>query len=167
MKLPFFIWKKDEETPGLVERITSTIERLANLSIEPDIWEVSTYGDNISVEGIGIAFGELAYRNVLDKPNLEVWLLPPQDKLLTDSGDTSSREAAYEVVQEIAYSLKNAERAEKISIHAETPEGATVGQENTNIQITPEELDFARKLKELLKGCKMVITKGDLEIKVE
>ena len=45
--------------------------------------------------------------------------------------------------------------------------GVTVGLKDTDIQIMPEELEYINKLKTLLKGSKVIITKGDLKIEVE
>lgn len=113
-----------------------------------------------------VAFGDLAYRSITG--NDPKWMLPELSKLVANKENIAARAAAAEQIKTIGQELKV--YVEKLlaaaQIHIETPEGITIGLANTDIMITESEADYLKRLKDLLGGSKMVITKGDLRIEV-
>ena len=77
--------------------------------------------------------------------------------------------AANKKIEELVkvYKAHKSKETEKEIAFVETKEKITIGEEDTDIKITKQELEYLEKLKQLLSGSKMVIIKGDLRIEVE
>lgn len=119
-----------------------------------------------------IAFGRMAYNTAsshkhIDNPNM--WMLPELSKLVDTEENRETRMAVGEQIKAIGQELKVwvEKQLEAPSVHVETHEGITIGLAGTDILITESQADYLKRLKDLLGGGKMVITKGDLRIEVE
>jgi hypothetical protein len=109
-----------------------------------------------------IAFGKTAVsmlrecRDILELPRYE---------LLLDENNIAERTKASKGLKAFAYKILE-DQEEKTEIKAEVGQ-KTVGKENSDVIITPKELDYAMKLKKLLPESKVVIKKSDLVIEAE
>ncbi len=162
-------WKpKGDEANLLVENLhkalTSEVSRLAGKDVtipyafeDVSPYELQKYEDKVYV----FALGNLAIERCMYDSEL------PDIKLMV--GGQYKREA-WDQVQSAAIIISDRLaqiEAPPVTKVVETEEEITVGGIGADIQMTLEEAEHLKKIKDLLGGGKMVITKGDLKIEVE
>jgi len=172
----FFVWESNTETIDLLAKMTGVLERLLkDIKIETSVVDVRSHSiPTYTEEGIGIALGEVAYKTICSVNNIDPWQFPSQDLLLRsedrpdEEEGIDARKEARALLGQITEKIIGKKEKIKKSVYVETKDGHTVGRNlpALDIELTDEELKTICKLKELLKGKKVVITKGEVKIEV-
>jgi len=169
IKVTFYKWKIDKESKKLIKKMTLALQKLLkNQSLSINIIDVASYGEIKHETGYGLAFGKA--RRYLSGEN--IFKLPPTKDLDAKSENIAARKKAFETLKNVA------ELINKASTKEEVPEEnieAVVVRENTSIGnskkadiIIPEDtIDYLRKVRDLLGGGRIEITKGDLHLVIE
>jgi hypothetical protein len=145
-------------------------ETLKDLDLVVIVHDVMTHGD-IETESPCIIFGTSAKNRV--KTSASSWMLPPANSLVPgkpeNDGPRRDGLAAIEVIsKELSDEISALRKKEEdpVEMYVEK-EGVTVGKTRSNIEITEQEAEYLKRIRDLLDGGKMVITKGDYKIEVE
>ena len=166
----FFVWESNTETIDLLAKMTGVLERLLkDIKIETSVVDVRSHSiPTYTEEGIGIALGEVAYKTICSVNNIDPWQFPSQDALLNEDDGIEARKEARALLEQIAEKIINKKEKLKKSVYVETKDGHKIGRNLSalDVELTDEELRTICKLKEMLKGSKVIITKGELKIEV-
>lgn len=162
----FYVWKLEKNQDAIIERIHTTIEGLLREEIESEIIELASWGDVFHPDSSwGIKFGPC--RGVTDPEGMTIEL-PPLELLAPTKENKKNKQGAYDGLKMLVAAMKAPPDEQEVEhLCAVTDEGHTVGKEGTDVQISPQELEYAHKIKDLLGGCKMRITKGNITIEVD
>jgi hypothetical protein len=166
-RMPIYLaaWNITKEEHELAERVRKFIintlpEELRSRDIK--IHDLKVYGDLVS-DGPVLLFGTANGQDVSAEPVFHVCKL--KDMLGEDH--LKHKRKVTKKIEELTAYIESSESESKVEKYIETPEGITVGGIGADIQITEEEANHLKRIKEILGGGKMVITKGDLKIEVE
>ena len=103
------------------------------------------------------------------------WKMPPLSKLITRVENRQTKKDTFaRLKEEIFPALKEfynrkTPTFEEPQLSIETPSGPTVGNKNTDIEISEREVEYLKSLKDLLgkEEGKITIRKGDTVIEIE
>ena len=164
-ELVFVVWGANKKETELIEGIKKYTENLfGDQEVEITVDDLKTLGEK-TYETPCVIFGGVArsganYQSGWLVPSLNM-MLPEQDGYIKYKKKTMDT-----LAQAVAYIL-TAKKPEPTTTCVETPEGITVGPDGCQINITEAEAAHLKKIKEILGGGKMIITKGDVKIEVE
>lgn len=167
MKIVFAVWKLTDDIREMVRKLADYIANQLTQDFDYEILDVATYEVSNELDEPCFALGELAYKTISATHS---WKLPAPKKLTKNTQNIQHRKHALQIVDNACRQISRADSARQLkppTTHIETPVGVTVGQVDTDIQITPEELEYIQQLKQLLAGSKIIIQKGDLRIEIE
>jgi hypothetical protein len=173
-KVNFFLWKATKEDLVTAKKIADIlVSRCSTLSngaikVEANIQDLYSYSaGEEEIEDPTIVFGTTCRGQVQVTNSDLCWQLPPIGSL-TDRKNEKVRQDSYNELLKIASAIYGhySKSDEKINSHVETKEGVTIGLSGTDIKLTKDEIDNLLKIKELVGGGKMVITKGSIRIEV-
>ena len=165
-----YYWKPNAEDKKLGLKILTAIEAIVAQSIS-DI-ALEPHECVVNVEEVrplcefNIVFGDMAVGQL---PDGSRWYdLGNINNLHRSSNKPAVRDKAFAIMCGLADDMLSSlrERQTQTEVHVETPDGTTVGQIGTDIVVTEAEAEYLSQLKELLKGSKVVVTKGDIKIEV-
>ena len=163
-ELVLVVWGPTKEEMVLLENIkkfASTISKEVTVRIH----DTKSLGP-IETNSTCVAFSGLAAKEI--NSCYEHWVAPTLKSMLPSSDAcTRSKQRAKEIIIVAVEAILAAEKQEPTSTYVETPEGITVGSDGCQINITEQEAEHLKKIKDLLGGGKMIITKGDVRIEVE
>jgi hypothetical protein len=111
-------------------------------------------------------YGEVAKKNLKEQPVPWTSLPAIKDILSNPEVRTEANEKLQASIPELVKWLSR-EKVEEVKTHVETATGLTAGTIGCDFCITDKEAEYLKKIKDILGGGKMVITKGDLKIEVE
>lgn len=149
-------WKETKETLATLNSIKSFVEK--EIGFNTSI--VDAYRTTVEGEFYYIYFGEDAKNYSEHKEAKGLWTMPTVKKLSKD------RKNNIVVLKKILTEIK--EKTEKpVQVYTETEDGITLGKEACNINITEQEVQYLKSLRDLLQGSKMIISKGDIKIEVQ
>lgn len=163
-KVTFYTWKIDKDGAKIIEGIGTVLDKMLGEETEKETIELASYGEFVHQEGWGICFGHL--NKITDGTDGQIMEFPVLELLRRGKDNTQYREAALESLEVLANAIKDDVKEEPTTTHVET-QGVSVGEAGTDIQVAPHEIDYLNKIKDLLGGGKVVITKGDVRIEVE
>ena len=164
--ITFYTWKLGKDQNIIIERIHSAIEHLLEEELRSKTIELASYGEFEHPPNTwGIKFGTC--RGVIDPDKITIEL-PPLELLTSSEENKQHKIDAYNSIKILVNATKvPPEKKEIEHLCAVTKEGITVGQEGTDIQISLQEIEYAKKIKDLLGGCTIRITKGNITFEVE
>ena len=175
LTIDLVLWKATESDTSLAMKIGSSISsNVVESTINPPVIRVSNvsameYSEPTTKHSIVIVFGDLARGMLSAQEN--IYLLPEISRLHAHPKNTESRRQAAEITKIICAKIKEMclEKSveNKQTEHVETDTGIKVGRSGFDINITEQEAEYLKKIRDLLGGGKIVITKGDLKIEVE
>jgi hypothetical protein len=156
-----------KEELSLIHTIKDYILKETEGNVNVNIEDLKTTG-HIETEYPCLIFGhEVENLASLDTKGI-VFKLPPLKEMI--EGGSNVKEYKQEVVnkiKELVKVLSEPEKVkEKIKLAVETKEKITVGSIGCDIIITETEASHLKKIKDILGGGKIVITKGELRIEI-
>lgn len=158
------VMRASQEELLLASKIASTLKqevKKVGKEIKTVIHDVGVHGV-ISPE-VSIMFGNLIG---VSGPKDTSWMAPKLSRMMAVNEDVHAlKQNVMDIIREVADYYRGKE--EPMHMHVETPEGITVGGLGAMIKITEKEAEHLKKIRDILGGGKMVITKGDLRIEVE
>jgi hypothetical protein len=163
IELTFYPWRAGEPELQLLERIAKTLASLADQPVDWSVREIASYGEVVHDTGWGITFPNTT-QNV-SAENDQCVELPTLDLLFPEPRNKQFRQGAYETLEMVAGATKE-EKEPEAKLVVESPEGHTVGKKGTDFEISEQELEYAKKIRDLIPGCSITIKKGDMQIKV-
>lgn len=147
-----------------------SIETRGSVALAGTIHDVITHGD-LDTDKPCIAFGAGAESNT--KTSSKLWLMPLVSALVPSDDNVDSRKEGLKLIKDMGPELDKVILEIVAKVEEEPTEtfvekdGVTIGKAGVNIEITEEEAKYLKRIKDLLGGGKMVITKGDLRIETE
>lgn len=163
-ELILVVWGPTKEEMNLLENIKKFVFTLCK-DITVSIYDAKSLGP-IETDNSCVAFGKLAAAEI--HACYEHRIAPVLDLMLPSSDDyVSNRQETKDLLANAIKEILKAEKEEPTSTYVETPKGITVGTDGCQINITEQEAEHLKKIKDILGGGRMVITKGDLRIEVE
>lgn len=162
-ELTFYPWKAGEPEKELLGRIAQTLADLASQTVDWQVREIASYGEVIHDAGWGITFPNTT-QNVTDR-NGQCVELPTLELLFPEPRNKQFRQGAYETLEMVAESIKE-EKKPEAKIIVESQEGHTIGKEGTDFEVSEYELEYIKKIRDLIPSCSITITKGDKQIKI-
>ena len=161
----FYTWKLEANQLSLIDNIHLTLEKLIGEDINKSIIELASYGDWVHKDGWGVLFGQC--RGVSDPNNMTI-MLPALELLNPIADNEKYRKDAYDTLKAFVFSINNniESLAESTKVCAVSKEGYTIGKSDTDFQISDIEIEYAKKIRDLLGGCTIRITKGDMKIEI-
>jgi hypothetical protein len=169
LSLDAYVWKPSDEEMVLVEKMLEYVVSQADVSTHCEVIDLQTYTRKAETAKFTIAFGDMVFSQLVeDIPDDKLCRLPSLDKLLDTPNNASRRRQALQTLDRVASTLQEAAVAVETptASHVELEDGTTAGKIGTDIQITEQEAEYLKRLKELLGGGKIVVTKGDVKIEV-
>lgn len=153
--------EEEIELAGKISGVLKDKAKEAGKEVDVIIHDVEVHGE-VDPE-IAILFGNVMG---VDISNCTSYGAPRLSSMLTNDAATMAiKVMVMRYIEEIIDMLPAEE--DEVQTYVETPEGITVGGIGAMIEITPEEAEHLRKIRDILGGGKMVIQKGDLRIEVE
>ena len=164
-ELAFVVWDLSPNDAKLLSNIKKYTEGLfGDEEVNITIDDLKSLGET-TYQVPCIIFGGMADNCAQYK---EAWVVANLEMMQPEHDDyVAHKKRTMETLTEAVGRILRAKEPEPISTHVETPEGITVGPDGCQINITEAEADHLKKIKEILGGGKMVITKGDIRIEVE
>ena len=159
-KIALIGWNLKTEDIELLERIKKFILDISNKH-EVVIDDIKSSG-NAEYDDPCLVFGYKAINYT--KFNNKHWQLPNTRTLL--SNNEEKRLAARTIQEAINILSVEEEPVVPTEMCVETEDGTKVGPSFGDIQITAEEADHLKKIRDILGGGKMVLTKGDLRLEI-
>jgi hypothetical protein len=123
------------------------------------------YSVNPDHADVAICFGGFIQDDVTAGVN-KVVKLPGLPMLIKNEKNIHTRQITFNTITQLVSELQQPEEP-PTEAFIETPAGIKVGRAGLDINITAEEANYLKQIRDLLGGGKMVITKGDLRIEVE
>lgn len=163
IELTFYPWKAGDPELELLSRVAKTLAQLTDQEVKWEVREIASYGEVVHSTGWGITFTNTTKSVVSENdqcvefPTLELLFPEPQNKQF--------RQGAYETLEMVAEATKR-EKEPEAKLVVESPEGHTIGKEDADFKMSEKELEYARKIRDLIPGCSITIKKGDKQIKV-
>jgi hypothetical protein len=170
-KMSFYAWGVTKEAEDLIGRMAKAIQSMipANHQVETRIVDVASYGDVEHSEGWGLVFGTKTLQHVSYKNRDKVIVTHHLERLLPSENNQQYRAEATAALRLLAEKLKEGQASteEEVKTYVLTKEGVTVGEKDTDIEISEKTLVYLKKIKDFLDGSKVVITKGNIRVEVE
>lgn len=162
--IKFYTWNAKRDVEKVIETIHSALKKLLPFDFKIKYTDLAFYQAKYEDE-FSIVFGNTAASLIKDT-HKEVIILPKYEILLDDKNIKERKEASKKLIDFSKRIKQSFECEEEANVLAEI-NNKTIGKENSDIIITPKELDYAMKLKKLLPESKVVIRKGDLIIEAK
>jgi len=172
MKVNVFVWRANKEELELVDKIIQVIQNeVETEDIDFSLKDVSSFEPNPNNEDPTIVFGSIASAQITSNKIVLYWTLPELSKLEDKIDNKSIRITTFKKLKEIGerLSLYILQTKQKFESHVilDSAYSVGIGEGVADIQLSQSEIDNLLKIKELLNGCKIVLTKGDIRIEVE
>ena len=176
VEIMLVVYGADKEGTLIAKKIFEVIidhlstETRESAALAGTIHDVITHGD-LDTDKPCIAFGAGAEGNT--KTSSKLWLMPLVSALVPSDDNVDSRREGLKLIKEMAPELDKVILSTVAKANEEPIEtfvekdGVTIGQAGVDIEITEAEAKYLKRIKDLLGGGKMVVTKGDLRIEVE
>jgi hypothetical protein len=163
----FYTWKLEPGQRDLVNRIGTTLDNLLDEETNKTIIEIISYGEVMHSNGWGIVFDHITH--VIDDTNGQIIELPNLCLLTNDRNNKNKdfRSAAFESLEMLAKAIKGYTKPEKTKIEVVTQEGCTISKQNSDFNITDQEIEYIKKVRDLLDCSQIKITKGDLIVELK
>ena len=159
-KVAFCIWGANEEERALVDKIAGVfIDTIAKTEVIISVRDLKTYELNEEFD-FYVAFGSLAQKSLEHS-----FLAAPSLASMLGTEAITYKTETMNILNALWQKIKLEDKSSHTTA-VETPEGITVGGLGADIIITEKEAEHLKKVKDLLGGGKMVITKGNLRIEV-
>ena len=164
--IDLLVWKATKEDEEILNSLMLYVQ---GKLVGPVIYKII---DLSSQEDTGkgivtIAFGPQASRFLSGFKESDVYIFPKPELLTNNGVNTKRRMEAVVKLDKIAARIHRAQTEKPTKIHLETEEKVTIGKEACDINVSEEEAEYLKKLRDLLGGSKIVVTKGDIRIEVE
>lgn len=170
MNISVFVWSMMTEEKDVLDKILQFLNSKTKKDLIFNVLDLRTVED--SEENYNhpmIVFGSNAAAFMEYLPNSLRFDTYELAGLLPKEGNKKRRTAALKKIEEIANWLDDYEENNNWEKKVELPNKATVSSDSGvgDIQITEQEAESLLKIKELLNGSKIVLTKGDIVIEVQ
>jgi len=163
-KIELCVW----EEPSAEEEklINAIIAKLQKDSSDIKIVRFSALKSSTPLDDsdIYIAFGDVAYSALLDLEDKDIYKAPLLSLMLGDNG-YSYKVEANEVFKEVIETINKANSKTETEVYVEH-QGVTFGP-GGDINITEEEAEYLKKIKDIIGGGTVTITKGNIKLKIE
>jgi hypothetical protein len=147
-----------EDEVKFIWKIQNALEKITDVKLDNVMLEMTDSYARLPEGEWFVSFGE-------SFGNENTYVLPSADDMMSDD---SLKAEGWNEVKVLAEELNSIRIpiAKPDSVAVEK-EGITFGGIGADIQITTDDAEHLKKIRDLLGGGKMVITKGDLKIEVE
>jgi len=171
IKIAFVTWNMNKEESELLDKIHLYFRGLLEgKTLEIRIDDLKTLGET-SYDYPCMVFGKQAI-NYITSSSINNWTLPSLKSMLPeDKFHKQNKLIAFDTLKEVASFLLDSSETTKdeepTQAYVETKERLTVGAGGFDFNMTEDEANHIKKIRDILGGGKMIITKGDLRIEVE
>lgn len=160
VKITLCFWNLDPNNQNNIGKVVRKLESILNREVSITTTDIKISEPPIDTD-ICIGFGDIAYNSIPEE--IESWRAPELSLLF--GSNKIYREQLTETFNEIKEELGRAEQEEKKVLQVEKQE-VTFGK-NAQINITPQEVEYLKGIKDILGGGAIIIKKDDLEIRIE
>ena len=171
MEISLYFWKLKEEETLIVEGIKTFLEKEAEVKINFTSCDLSVLEWEDKENDFDIYFGSMAFSfNKKKELEEEKYLVLSSLNYLTKKEENQEKRIKSLVsLRKIASYLKKKNKKESEVVSLVEKQHLKIGSDPlfTDITISPEEIQYLIKLKELLNGGIIILSKGKLSIRIE
>lgn len=158
----FYGYKLNKEDEIVMEKMGIFLKKISGKFVHVHPVDVVQFNDTVQLDKNGISFGN---KIKMFSEGETKWKLPDIKKLHAD-GDEKLRKKAVDTLKIIGEDIKNCNEKPEIEQESYVEKDGIKFGKLQDIQITEEEAEHLKKIRELLGGGTIVIKKGDLILEV-